>query len=215
MHDKQVTCLLTSCNRFDLLRITLESFLKFNTYNIAAFWVYEDSGVPVPDDIKNDFPFIQWIEQKERKGQIVALDTLWSKCETPYAYQFEDDWETYRSGFIEDSIKILEQNPKIIQVWLREKEDTNSHPVTWPKNLDFGLMSRSNGVWAGFSFNPAVKRKSDYDLIKSFGKHTQFSRKQPWKSEAAIAQLYHRLGFQAAITKQGYLRHIGWERHVF
>ena len=95
VQERQVTCLLTSCNRFDLLRITLESFLKFNTYNITAFWVYEDSGVPVPDDLKNDFPFIQWIEQKERKGQIVALDTLWSKCSTHYAFMMEDDWETY------------------------------------------------------------------------------------------------------------------------
>lgn len=215
VQERQVTCLLTSCNRFDLLRITLESFLKFNTYNITAFWVYEDSGVPVPDDLKNDFPFIQWIEQKERKGQIVALDTLWSKCSTHYAFMMEDDWETYRSGFIEESMEILESDPKIMQVWLREKEDTNQHPILYLPGKPYGIMATNNGLWAGTCFNPSLKRKKDYDQIKSYGRHTQFNRKQPWKSEAAISQLYHRLGFKAAILNHGAIKHIGWDRHVF
>lgn len=207
-----VTCILTSCGRFDLLKITLDTFFKFNTYPIKEFYIYEDSGLPVP--FKNDYPFIKWFEPNQRTGQIVALDTLWQSVKTKYAFTMEDDWATYNPGFIEASMYILEKHPKIIQVWLREKEDTNQHPVSWPANLHFGLMSRNNGVWAGYSFNPSVKRLSDYKLIKSFGKHTQFNRKVPWKSEAAIAQLYHRLGFQAAILPQGYIRHIGWERHV-
>ena len=212
--QKGITVILTSCGRFDLLAVTLKSFFEFNTYPVAAFYVYEDSGLAVPEKLKTDYPSIEWIQPQDRTGQILALDTLWSKVDTGYVFQTEDDWQHYRSNFIEDSIAILEKHPKIIQVWLREKEDTNQHPVSWPTNFDFGLLSRSNGVWAGFSFNPGVKRKADYDLIKSFGKHTQFLRHQPWKSEAEIAQLYHRLGFQAAITKQGYLRHIGGNRHV-
>jgi hypothetical protein len=126
----------------------------------------------------------------------------------------EDDWETYRSGFIEDSMAILEAHEKIGHVWLREKEDTNQHPVEWPANLDFGILKSNHGMWAGFCFNPGLKRLSDYKLVKSYGKHTQFSRKAPWKSEAAISQLYNRLGYKAAILPQGYIRHIGWERHV-
>ncbi len=212
--SREVTCILTSCDRFDLLRITLESFFKFNTYDIKEFFVYEDSGKGVPVEIKKDYPFIKWIEPNERTGQIVALDTLWQAVKTPYAFTMEDDWETYRSSFIEDSMQILEAEEKIMQVWLREKEDTNQHPIIYTAGKPYGIMASNNGLWAGTCFNPSLKRKKDYDLIKSYGKHTQFLRKQPWKSEAAISQLYNRLGFKAAILLKGYIRHIGYNRHV-
>lgn len=213
-NTSNVTFILTSCNRFDLLRITLESFLKFNTYPIKEFYIYEDSGVPVPTDIKQDFPFIKWFEPKERTGQIFALDTLWQAVKTPYAFTMEDDWQTYRIGFIEESMKILEKHPKIMQVWLREKQDTNQHPIIYSTNHDFGIMATNNGLWAGTCFNPSLKRKADYDLIKSYGKWTQFERKRPWKAEAAISQKYHQLGFKAAILPVGYIKHLGDDRHV-
>lgn len=212
--ERQVTCLLTSCNRFDLLRITLESFFKFNTYDITAFWIYEDSGIPVPDDLKKDFPFIQWIEPKERTGQIVALDTLWSKCETPYAFMMEDDWETYRSGFIEESMEILEEDKSFLQVWLRERDQANGHPILWQPHGRYGIMKTNHGLWTGCCWNPSLKRKSDYERIKSYGKHTQFSRKQPWRAESVIGQLYQKLGYKAAILPNGAIRHIGENRHV-
>lgn len=215
MESKKVTCILTSCGRQDLLAITLESFFKFNTYPIEEFLIYEDSGCEgINDELKKLYPDIKWIEPKERTGQITALDSLWQSVKTEYAFTMEDDWETYKSGFIEKSMFILEKHEKIMQVWLREKEDTNQHPVDWSSNLDFGIMKTNNGLWAGTCFNPSLKRKSDYDLIKSYGKHTQFSFKTPWKSEAAISQLYYRLGFKAAILPHGYIKHIGWERHV-
>jgi len=210
-----VTCLLTSCGRQDLLEQTLESFFKFNTYDITEFWVYEDSGCPgINDELKIKYPFIQWIEPKNRTGQIVALDALWSRCKTNYAFMMEDDWETYRGGFIEASMAILDIHPKIGQVWLRERDDANGHPVEWPVNLDFGIMKTNHGLWTGLCFNPSLKRLSDYKLIRSYGRHTQFSRKAPWRSESVIGQVYNRLGFKAAMLPQGYIKHIGNERHV-
>lgn len=213
--DKRVTCILTSCGRQDLLEVTLSSFFKHNTYDIAEFYIYEDSGVAgINDHLKELYPFIKWIEPKFRTGQIIALDTLWQQVKTPYAFTMEDDWETYRPGFIEDSMSILETDAKIMQVWLREKEDTNQHPIIFKAGKNYGIMASNNGLWAGTCFNPSLKRKADYDLIKSYGKHTQFSFKQPWKAEAAISQLYNRLGYKAAILLQGYIKHIGWNRHV-
>jgi hypothetical protein len=212
--SKEVTCILTSCGRFDLLAVTLETFFKFNEYPIKEFYIYEDSGQPVPIELKTLYPFIKWFEPKIRNGQIVALDTLWQAVETPYTFTMEDDWATYMGGFIEASMAILEEHPKIMQVWLREKEDTNQHPVIYTAGQNYGIMASNNGLWAGTCFNPSLKRKADYDLIKSYGKHTQFSQKQPWKAEAAISQLYNRLGFKAAILLQGYIKHIGYNRHV-
>ena len=71
-----VTCILTSCGRFDLLKITLDSFLKYNTYDIADFFIYEDSGLPLPQGFKDDYPFIKWLHGAAWAGQINALDVF-------------------------------------------------------------------------------------------------------------------------------------------
>jgi hypothetical protein len=39
-----ITFVLTSCGRFDLLTDTIASFLAFNTAPIARYLVVEDSG---------------------------------------------------------------------------------------------------------------------------------------------------------------------------
>lgn len=53
-----VTLVITSCNRFDLLKKTLESFSKNNTYPIKEIIIIEDSGNP---KIRNIIPN-QWLD---------------------------------------------------------------------------------------------------------------------------------------------------------
>lgn len=217
---KEVTCILTSCGRFDLLRITLESFFKHNTYDIAEFLIYEDSGLPVPQDLKDGYPFIIWDTVTKRTGQITALDHLWEYVDTPYAFTMEDDWEFLRPGFIEASMEILESEPKVMQVWLIHPEVNNQHPITWHSKTgqfgkwDYGIMKAGNGVYSGIRFNPSLKRKADYDLIAPFSKWTTFDPAKAWKSEATIAKVYTNLGFKAAILSDIYIKHIGAGRHV-
>lgn len=202
-----VTCILTSCGRFDLLRITLDSFFKHNTYDITEFIAYEDSGLPIQQDLKDDYPFIRWIEAPEQAGQIIALDTLWSQVKTPYAFCMEDDWEFIRDGFIEASMEIMEAEPKVLMVWLKELGENNKHPVEWHGN--HGVFKSGPNLWAWHRFNPSLKRKADYDLIAPFSKHTTFNKSKGWKSEAAISQVYNKLGFTAAILPQVYIKHLG------
>lgn len=212
MNQSNVTVLLTSCGRQDLLEITIDSFLKMNTYDIKEFWVYEDSGIEdVNTRLKDKYPFIFWIEPTERKGQIVALDTLWSHCKTEWAFVQEDDWLFIKPGFIEASMEVM-QDKTIAQVWLRDRADVNAHPIVWNEN--YGILKPDNGLWSGIGFNPSLKRKADYQLIGSYSRYTIFDRNKPWKSEAAISQVYHRLGFKGAILDEAYMRHIGDGRHV-
>lgn len=213
MNQSNVTVLLTSCGRQDLLEITIDSFLKMNTYDIKEFWVYEDSGIDnVNAHLKNKYSFIKWIEPSTRQGQIVALDALWSHCRTEYSFMMEDDWLFIKPGFIEASMKIMEAEPKIAQVWLRDRADVNAHPIVW--GPDYGVMKSDNGLWAGIGFNPSLKRLKDYQAIGSYGKHTTFHRHRPWKAEADISQVYNRMGYKAAITTEAYIRHTGNGRHV-
>jgi len=48
----------------------------------------------------------------------------------------------------------------------------------------------------------------------SFSSFTSFDSKAPLKSEIAINNKFRDLGMKMAMTTQGYLRHIGWGRHI-
>lgn len=176
-------------------------------------WVYEDSGTPgINDKVKAKFPAVQFIEPTERTGQIVAQDALWAKVTTPYALTWEEDWETYKGGFLQRALEIMDNQEECVQVLFRHPSDNNQHP-TVPGGLGYRYLSTSWG-WKGFSFSPSLKRLSDYKAIGSYGEHTTFNPKIPWQSEKAIGELYHSMGYRAAILKDGFVRHIGKHRHV-
>ena len=178
-----ITLVVTSCGRYDLLAKTLESFYKFNTYPISEVIVVED-----------------W----NRAGQIKHIDLAYSRVKTPYIFACEDDWEFYKSGFIEKSLAILEKYENILQVWLREQNDTNGHPVTRQAQFDCDIMKQDWGDWGGFSWNPGLRRLRDYQKIG--GSYTKYGQ------EHLISREYQKLGFHAAILPEGYVKHIGWTR---
>lgn len=211
-----VTVVCTACGRPDLLEITLDSFFKFNTYDVAKVIVIEDSGiVGINDHLKTKYPVIRWIDNKKRMGQVKAIDRAYKEVKTEYIYHLEDDWQHYRPGFIEKSIKVLETDPMILQVWIRHLSDLNGHPShsvpgTAFRKLAFGFR----GKFHGFSWNPGLRRLSDYKRIAPFSQHTTFDRAHAGKSEIELGQLYFRLGYYAVVLKDGYVRHIGNNRHV-
>jgi len=182
MH-KEITLVVTSCGRYDLLAKTLESFYRWNTYPVSEVIIAED-----------------W----EREGQVWHIDLAYSRVKTPYIFACEDDWEFYRTGFIEKSLEILEKYPSILQVWLREHNDTNGHPIVKLPQFDCETMKADWGIWGGFSWNPGLRRLCDYQKIgSSYLKYGQ---------EHLVSKAYQDLGFHAAILPEGYVKHIGWTR---
>lgn len=211
--SQEVSLIITACNRPDLLERTLNSFYEHLDFHVSDIIVYEDSGIPgVNDKVKSTFRKVTFIEPEQRTGQIVAQDALWSAVKTPYVLTWEEDWETYKHGYFEKAIDILENEPKTLQVLFRHPSDNNGHPT-----LFGGIHHRylaTNYHWKGFSFSPSLKRLSDYRRIGSYGKHVKFQPVTPWLSEQKIGELYYRMGYRAAILKEGYVRHIGAMRHV-
>uniref|UniRef100_A0A6C0AQL4 Glycosyltransferase 2-like domain-containing protein n=1 Tax=viral metagenome TaxID=1070528 RepID=A0A6C0AQL4_9ZZZZ len=70
--DKEITLFITSCGRPGLLKRTLESFVKYNTYPIKEAILCEDSGIPnIVDFVKNILPYpIIFCYNLERIGQM-------------------------------------------------------------------------------------------------------------------------------------------------
>jgi hypothetical protein len=214
MESKEITVCLTSCGRFDLLEKTVQSLLQFwDGEPPTHFFINEDSGLPIPKGIGHliqDFwPEITYIEFAGNRDQIKALDRMYQAVTTPYIMQQECDWEFYRTGFIQASFEVLEKHPDCINFWLREPDDTNGHP-----HRNGILKNNYNGQWGGFTFNPTLKRVSDYKRIGSYSKYTVFNRERPWESESKISMLYRRMGYTARIGEKGFVRHLGDNRHV-
>ena len=53
---KEITVVITSCNRPDLLERTFNSFIKTNTYQIKKYIIIEDSGkIGINDFLKETY----------------------------------------------------------------------------------------------------------------------------------------------------------------
>lgn len=178
-----VTFFLTSCKRHDLLKICLESFAEHNTYPIKRGIIIEDSDQSI-EWCRDILPFEQLdlINTGGRKGQIRNIDRCYAMIDTKYVFHCEDDFQFIRSGFIEPSIKILEHDPKCINVMLtgyeRSWEDPNDthyqildqerKPIAdRERELDglkyFKMNNPIIGEWGfGFTFQPSVHRVDDW-----------------------------------------------------
>jgi hypothetical protein len=207
-----ITFCLTSCNRPELLRRTLDSFFKFNTAKIERYIIVDDSGfINCLNEIQKDYPQIEIYYNAQRIGMMRSIDVLYSKVKTPYIFHCEDDWEFYRSGFIEKSKIILSQSD-ILQVWLRERGDTNGHPVedlvhkfTSIKQgeVEYSYVKTGHGQWHGYSTNPGLRRLKD---VVNFGKLIEGAEGH---GEERVSEYYFKQGFRSVLLEPGYVRHIG------
>ncbi|MBW8332384.1 MAG: glycosyltransferase [Prolixibacteraceae bacterium] len=210
-----VTFVLTSCKRFDLLEPTLNSFLKFNTYPIEEYIIIEDSpDIDKLNIILEKFPGINFtvLHNNPQIGQIRSIDRAYGMVKTEFIFHCEDDWLFYRSGFIEKSFSILNENEKVITVWLREQNDTNRHPVEEKIYMTSDMVEYKflepgfQGGFHGFTFNPGLRRTKDYDLIKPYSN---------WPSEIDLSnEYYNKYQFRGVILENGYVRHLGDHRKI-
>lgn len=224
-----ITVVVTSCGRQDLLVRTLDSFLAYNTYPVREFVVLEDgdgaTNLPLAERYRRHN--IRWLSTGARVGQIPAIDIAYRSVETEYIFHCEDDWEFFAPGFMEQSLSVLKHNRHIVQAWIRALTDTNDSPVMdylfFADEVPYRLMqpgfhSEEWGTWHGFSFNPGLRRLRDYQLIGSFGSLDPSRMKRSYEVEREASAFYKERGFFAAILAgaggKGFVRHIGWGRRV-
>ena len=175
-----VTVTITSTNRPLLLYKTLESFIKFNSYQyIKEIIIIDDSGIKncnniVLDLLDNSNYNYKIIYNSKNIGQISTIDKLYSLVTTEYIFHCEEDWEFYKSGFIEISLEILLTNKKIFTVWLRPYNNfkvlNNNQPIEKKIiNNKYRLLKsfkERDNIWCGFTFNPGLRRLKDYKKLR-------------------------------------------------
>ena len=188
-----VTVCVTSCGRWDLLYRSLSSFLEWNTYPVYEVLVWEDGGVGVPDNLGSLGlgSRLRLLGGDRWRGQVSAVDGMYSEVGTGYIFHMEDDWEFYRGGFIEASKLVLDVYSDISVVWLRELWDTNGHGFS-VDGRGLRLMDVGYNGWHGFTFNPGLRRLGDWLLLGGYGSYVNFDLSCPWRSEMVIGSEYYR-----------------------
>ncbi len=224
---EQITLVITACNRPDLLKKTFASFIKYNTYPIQEYIIIEDSEVPKCNDfLLEQYPNlnIKLIYNSKKLGQCASIDYAYSLVSTPWIYHCEEDWEFFRSGFIEESLELMEMDPRIITVQTRSTSDNFSHPretsIHSHNSIEYQkLIPGYNILWYGFTFNPSLKRVKDYKLIG--GSYSKLSTRVSPKAikwdkpnEGDISWTYGQMGYYGVILTNPCLRHLGWGRNT-
>jgi hypothetical protein len=172
----KISFCITSCNRFSLLEKTVDSFLELNKTPIEKYILNEDStDKTIIGKILDKYgDLFHIIRTPKNEGLLKSIDNLYNLVDTPYIFHCEDDWEFKgNENFIQESLDILEKYENIHQVWIRK-----DIPNEWVDNVvidnKFKMMKSPHLVqWCGFSFNPGLRRKKDYNRIfpKGFNEH--------------------------------------------
>jgi hypothetical protein len=185
--------LITSCNRHDLLQTTLETFIDCCAQYPREIVIVEDGPTPMPVFLqKYKHLGLRYLNNGERRGQIYSCDRLWRECSTDLAFWSEDDWYYSNGGFINESFDILAKYPEVITVSLRG--DWN-HPLVSDSRYPFKIAQPNwREGWGGFMFNPGARRKYDYTLIGSYGKHVGYGH-HGLGHELELSKLYASMGY--------------------
>jgi len=168
------TLAVTSCDRHDLLRRTLQSFSDCVNVNPAETVIVEDGPRPRPAWLDEFFPRlgrVKWINNDRRMGQAYTIDRLYAELKTEFIFWCEDDWEFHESGFLAKSHAILTANPNISMVALRS--DWNHPLVDDPRGFKIA-EPYWGGVWGGTCWNPGLRRLSDFKRFGSYGRHVGY-----------------------------------------
>ncbi len=206
-----ITCVVTSCGRFEYLDATLNSFLNKADLIPSKFIIIDNSGdrrVLKYNQKTSPIDF-KVILNETNIGQVASIDKAYSLVETPYIFHLEDDWQFYNTGFMSKSLDVLESRPDIVNINLRRRFSGirgSMHPldkidIVTPGGTKYHeYQTGFLGMWHGFSWNPGLRRLSDYKLIGNYKQHV---------NEEGVGKFYFENGFKSACLEETYCEHIG------
>ncbi|MEL6361911.1 MAG: glycosyltransferase [Pseudomonadota bacterium] len=205
------TVVVTSCGRFDLLAQTLSSLFAHVDVAPVETVIIEDSGASLPENaIEGVSGPKRIIQNPVNLGQMASIDRAYAKVSTPLVFHCEDDWAFLRGGFIRQSADLLAAMPDVSMVSLRARGALNPLLRHLPSEIMgevpyFRARADLHPEYFGYSFNPGLRRKADYD---------RFAPLAAIGHEADVSHAFKRAGFVMAYLEEPAVEHIGEGRHV-
>ena len=198
-----ITLVLTSCGRFDLLDKTLASIGPSILNSLSDKIIIDDSG---REDARRYFDKYgdDWKIRLNGKNlaQPKSVDKAYAHVTTPYVFHCEDDWFFENFVSFEACVDILESDKSILQVTFRKDSPHPEFPQIFRSNKGFSyrkVVEGWRGEWWGFTYNPSLFRMSAYKEIGSYS----------GMNEQTISKRYHELGYKTACLSDEHYYHIG------
>lgn len=205
-----LTVVLTSCRRPDLLAGTLDSFFSTNDYPLHEFIIIEDSDDASVLEVAKRYPDqpIRVILNGVNMGQHRSIDRAYSEVTTPYILHLEDDWAFPVTGVVRRGVEILKRDPVVKLVQLRTDADMPGNirnMARAPGDIGYWrIPPTAHRVWHSFTFNPTVKRLADYrELPQGYA---------GFRTEAEISLYYKDRGAVMAWLAGTDVKHSGFGR---
>ena len=213
---------ITSCDRWDLLKDTLDSFIRVNCGGMKpdATLIIEGSGrQDQPDWFRENRHYyssnigtVAWLANEGRKGQVYSIDRAYQMVKTDYIFHCEDDWSFVKGGdFLTQSKKLLERYPHIIQVSLRGDSGWHQLIDKPPYEGCKIAMPYWRSWWGGISWNPGLRRLSDYKKLGTYGKYVGYG-KTGLLHERELSKMLLDQGYLIADLNEIYVVHTGGSR---
>src|SRR5690606_37512671 len=153
---------------------------------------------------------------KPKLGLLKSLDLLYSNVNSEYIFHTEDDWEFLNSNFIEQSIEILANYKNVNQVWLRKDipHEWLEYNIQKINNTKFKMVKQNHiSDWSGFSWNPGLRRLSDYNKMFPNGfSEFEIPDKSAVFSEYECNKNVNKFNYRAANLLNSCCKHIGHGR---
>ena len=207
--DSDTTTFVLSCNRLDVLDVTLKSFYATRDY-VTKMVILDDSAVPgvfetLVERYGSDCDIICF---PRNRSQWFAMDFMVSYCDSDYIFYLEDDWELLSPGYLSKSKTILEKYREVGVVdtsWRTfEWQGIDSYDKTlidgeffWKKPWKITDVHLAWHAWVG---SPNLRRRDDLIML---------GRVEKWHNEWNIDRKFTALGFKGVFLNGEYSRHLG------
>ena len=209
-----VTLVVTSCGRMDLLDQTLESLFETDWSEFEYKIIIEDSGDQKNKDYiehKYGHKFDLILFNEKNIGKLKSIDKAYSFVKSKYIFHCEDDWFFHRKGFLNDSVEILESDKNISTVNLRsyywDLKTYSKYVVSARRSVKcvhyYVIEDNSKMPMNGFSLNPGLRRKSD---ILDLGELSNIG------AEYLLSSAFLKKGMHMVILENSAIAHLGWGR---
>jgi len=210
--DSDTTAYVVSCDRLDLLEITLNSFLATRDYETKMVIVDDSAREGVFEELVSKYGHMADVVCfPENRGLWWSMDFMVSYCSTDYIFYLEEDWQLTSKGYLNRSKNILKNHRDIGIVDISgrtfEWEGINSY---WKKLIDdefyykkIWKITPDHYAWYGWCGSPNLRRRDDLVLL---------GRVEIRYTEWAIDRKFKSLGFKAVYLKDSYVNHLGDNR---
>ena len=207
----QIKICMTMGLRPDYLEQTIESL--GSQMRLLPIVVINDFGdEPTNRMFDRLCPHGRRIDLGGRVGHHAAVDAMYEAVETPYIFHIEDDWDFARTDFLPEAIALLESDPDLTSICVRELEDM---PIPEDRigriaydqmdGVEFARLTRVHMRWYGFTFNPHVIRRTTW---QDLGGYSGFGK------ELDISRHMRSQGRHVGYLEGGGCRHIGAEHSI-